>query len=164
MTRRTRIDGSMVFRSETLEETWGLGLVDVQTFSPAAAQYVTNYVRKRAGLERPEDHGLAPEFQVMSRRPGIGAGFVDKFLRDIYPDGFVTRPGGARRRPPRFYDLRCESRWPATFRQVKRRRAEVAATSSEHTGQRLLVREAVEEGRLRFYDSAKGRPFEKGIK
>lgn len=167
------MDGEAVFSSELLQGAWGLGAVRLDPFSPAAAQYVCNYVRKRV-YQGAESHyaGKTPEFQVMSRRPGIGATFVSKFLSDIYPDGYVTRKNGGRRRAPRFYDLKLQQlaeaeenpygRFTRVLRRVKVKRAEAAASNPDGTGKRLLVREAVEQGRYQFYDQVKGRPFEKG--
>lgn len=149
------------YSSKELEATWGKGLVDIRPFSPAAAQYVTNYVRKKSSSEA-HYQGRLPEFQVMSRRPGIGSGFVSKFLTDVYPDGFVTRKGGSRRRAPRYYDLVCEKVAPRMFRQVKRKRAELAALDPDRKGSRLWIREDVEKGRQAFFDAVKGRPYERG--
>lgn len=164
LTRRTRADGEVMFSSPELQSVWGLGAVRIDSFSPAAAQYVCNYVRKKVVVGA-ESHysGRTPEFQVMSRRPGIGSGFISKFLSDIYPDGYVTRKGGGRRKAPRFYDLTLEKLNPRMMRKVKRKRAAAAAASPDNTGSRLIVREEVEKSRYKFYDQLKGRPFEKGI-
>ena len=165
MVRRARADGTQVFEAASFSSCWGLGRTDIQPFSAAAAQYVCNYVRKSFSVSGSKvDFGsrLRP-FQVMSRRPGIGGEFVRKFLSDIYPDGYVTRPGGGRRRAPRFYDLTCESVSPKMFRKVKRARAAAAAANVDATGSRLIVREAVEQARYSFFDSVKGRPFERSI-
>lgn len=163
LSRRVRVDGRTVFESASLDKCWGRGRTDVQAFSPAAAQYVCNYVRKSFSVSgaKVDFGGRLPPFQVMSRRPGIGGGWISKYLSDVYPDGFVTRPGGVRRRAPRFYDLTCEKVSPKMFRKVKRTRAAAAAANPDATGSRLIVREAVEQSRYSFYDSVKGRAFER---
>lgn len=173
---RTRMDGERVFSSASTVKCWGHGNVQVDAFSPAAAAYVCNYVRKKSGV-RPSDYGgRLPEFQVMSRRPGIGGIFARRSFNDFIPDGFVTRRGGARRRIPRFYDLTVEKLGKDTleftgsdkigrmFRASKRNRAAAAAASTENSGSRLLAREKVVLGGLSFFDQVKGRPFEKGSK
>lgn len=161
---RSRMDGKVVFQSVELEALWGKGRIDLAAFSPAAAQYVTNYVRKNFSVGGARvDFGTLPRpFQVMSRRPGIGAGFLSRFKRDIYPDGYVTRPGGSKRRAPRYYDLRIERFWPATYRAVKRRRRELALADVDKRGSRLYTLESVEELRQSFFDGVKGRPYERG--
>lgn len=161
--RRRAMDGSVVYESKSLTEIWGLGRVQVDEFSAAAAQYVTNYVRKKVIGSDSEAHynGRVREFQVMSRRPGIGAGFVDKYRRDIYPDGFVTRPGGGRRRAPRFYDLRLGKVDAKLLRAMKRKRKEAAVVRSESGPRPYVVEESVKL-RHAFFDGVKGRPYEHG--
>lgn len=175
MTSRQRLDGEVVFSSPTIQSIWGNGNVQIDPFSPSAAQYVANYVRKRVHVDAQSHYsGKLPEFQVMSRRPGIGSSFVSTFLSDIYPDGYVTRRNGSKRRAPRFYDLKLQSladaeanpygKFSRVLRRVKVRRANAAALNPDSAGKRLLVREAVEQSRYSFYDQVKGRPFEKGTK
>ena len=46
---------------------------------------------------------VEPEYCTMSLRPGIGAGWFQKFGSDVFPrDEVVTR--GFPSKPPRFYD------------------------------------------------------------
>lgn len=57
-----------------IEESWGLGFVDVRELSEELAQYAAGYVVKK--LTRGDDPRLAgrtPEFCAMSLKPGIGA-------------------------------------------------------------------------------------------
>lgn len=174
MTRRTRADGQMLFESKRLTSLWGNGSVQVDLFTPARAQYVTNYILKAAAPPSPSLPAFSSlpvvnsvtarekAFQVMSRRPGIGSGFISRFFGDVYPDGFVTLPGGKIRRAPRFYDDACKRLHPRMYRAVSRRRAAAAAANPEAVGKRLLIREAVDAARKKFYDQVNGRPFEKG--
>lgn len=48
-----------------------------------------------------------PEYSTMSRRPGIGAGFFNKFYTDMYPRDFVIFKG-RKLKPPKFYDRMYE--------------------------------------------------------
>lgn len=158
------LDGKTVFESREVSDLWGKGRIQLDVFTPAAAQYVTNYVRKKVeGRGASAHYGVrVPEFQVMSRRPGIGAYFVKKFLRDVYPDGYVTRSGGSKRRAPRFYDLTCEKVSARMMRAVKRRRRELAAADVDRKGSRLYTLHEAAVLKNAFFDSVKGRPFEKG--
>lgn len=88
------------------------------TFESAA--YVARYVMKKVTGDRAESHyeGRHPEYTSMSRRPGIGKGWYEKFKADVYPlDRVVVR--GVNTRPPRFYDnlLAVEDR--STFELLK---------------------------------------------
>lgn len=153
-----------VYSSKDLERIWGLGRVDISPFSGATAQYVTNYVRKNFSVGgAPIDFGnLVKPFQVMSRRPGIGKTFVERFLHDIYPDGYVTRPGGTKRRAPRFYDLTLEKMNARLFRKVKRRRADIAKLKSvDMLGSRMYTVEEVLKRKQEFFAGVSGRKYEK---
>lgn len=165
LVRRERVlDGKVVFESPTVSDLWGKGRIQIDAFSPAAAQYVTNYVRKRvAGVGASAHYGMrAPEFQVMSRRPGIGGKFLARFMHDIYPDGYVTRAGGVPRRAPRFYDLTLEKVNARLYRKVKRKRAEAAKLDVDKQGSRLYTLHEVVVERNKFFDAVKGRPYERG--
>lgn len=158
-------DKKVVYESADLQEAWGLGRVQLDAFSPAAAQYVTNYVRKKVlGNDASSHYGSrVREFQTMSRRPGLGKIFLARYLHDIYPDGYVTRPGGSIKRAPRFYDLTLEKVDPRMMRKVRRKRKEMASLDVDNKGSRLYVREEVMERRNEFFDSAKGRPLDSGL-
>lgn len=84
----------MVFGVNCLEEElikscWPFGFVQVGTADIAAMRYVVGYVLKKytrkdcAGLK-----GRSPEFGIMSKKPGIGYGFVKKVKESL-----TTNPG-----------------------------------------------------------------------
>ena len=84
----------------------------------------------------------------MSRGRGIGGGFVDRFLGDIYPNDFVV-VNGHEARPPRFYDARFERVDPKGFEALKRSRIRNARKHSDNnTPDRLKVREEVLAAKL----------------
>lgn len=151
-----------VYECEALARIWGLGRVHLSPFTGAAAQYVANYVRKNFSVGgEPVDFGpFTKPFQVMSRRPGIGRWFVERFKRDIYPDGYVSRSGGSRRRAPRFYDNVVEATDAVMFRRVKRKRKELALARPK--GISPWDEEKIEVRRQAFFDSVKGRKYENG--
>lgn len=108
------------FTSPSLSELWpkGFSVIGQVTFESAA--YVARYVMKKVTGDRAESHyeGRHPEYTSMSRRPGIGKGWYEKFKADVYPlDRVVVR--GVNTRPPRFYDnlLAVEDR--STFELLK---------------------------------------------
>lgn len=58
---------------ELVRKTWGKGIVQIGTVEKDSAQYVAQYVTKKMTAKDDERLvGRAPEFSVMSRRPGIG--------------------------------------------------------------------------------------------
>lgn len=94
-----------IFTSDSMSKLWPLGFSVEGDVSFDSAAYVARYVMKKVTGEKADSHyqGRLPEYTTMSRRPGIGAGWFDKFKGDVYPrDGVIVN--GKQTRPPRFYD------------------------------------------------------------
>lgn len=146
--------GNRLYKSLLLETTWAKGYCVVGDMTYESAAYVARYVvKKRTGeqaemeysrvdKETGEVFNVRPPYVVMSRRPGIGAGWFEKFSGDVYPADEVIHEG-RRFRPPRFYDDKCD---PELLENLKgRRRQKVAARSHELTPERLKEREKCAE-------------------
>ncbi len=92
---------------------------------------------------------VAPEYVTMSRRPGIGTGWFEKFANDVYPsDEVVIR--GKSSKPPRFYDRLLEAASPEEMRRIQRARND-ARDRGDETAARLRVREVCAEAKLSLY-------------
>lgn len=91
---------------------------------------------------------IEPEFAVMSRNPGIGSGWYEKFKTDVFPsDSKVVkgRPGPV----PKYYAGKLEDEDPQLLEQIKRERvAKARARKADSTPERLAVREEVARARL----------------
>lgn len=94
-----------LYISPTLEHIWKKGFVKIGEISLESASYVAKYVVKRITGDMALEHykGKTPEFALMSRRPGIGKGWIEKYLGDVYPKDYF-HINGIRSRAPRFYD------------------------------------------------------------
>lgn len=167
------------FVSPLLEEIWGLGRTDIGTVTYNSAAYVARYVHKANAVEREtrvadEDEGdpkylrvdpesgeywyVKPEYSTMSRNPGIGASWLEKFHGDVYPSDQVVHDGFAYP-VPRYYDAKVAS-FPSSpnepsFAELvdkakveRRRNAELRKEDS--TRDRLAVRERCAVARLRL--------------
>lgn len=167
------------FSSATLTEVWGMGHTDIGTLTYESACYVARYVHKGArakdGISEPiqdmvdgdprylrvdpvtgEAWYVRPEYSTMSRRPGIGAKWLEKFHTDVYPSDQVVHDG--RKFPvPRFYDQTVASfpskpGEPAFSDLVEEAKAARRRSSEQHkedmTGERLAVRERCADARL----------------
>lgn len=69
--------GVSTLQQAALEAAWGQGFVHLGELNERSAGYLAGYIAK--GMTRAEDErleGKQPEFAVMSRRPGLGAGAV----------------------------------------------------------------------------------------
>lgn len=150
--------GHPVWRSDELSALWGLGLAEGGSVTFESAAYVARYVTKKVTGGNAEAHyssvdpatgevvQVEPEYATMSRRPGIGAGWYERFSKEVYPaDEVVMR--GALMKPPRYYDLTLEKESPELFAAVKRSRRE-SSEAWNQTSARLAVREAVANSRL----------------
>ncbi len=92
---------------------------------------------------------VRPEYVTMSRRPGIGSTWFDKFKSDVYPSDEVVHEG-KRYRPPRFYDGKLDDVELDEYR-VRRRRA-VGTRVKDLTPERLAVREECLEAELKVFE------------
>lgn len=151
-----------LYTSDTLEGLWNKGFATVGSVSFDSAAYVARYVMKKVtGKDAEKHYGLRiPEYTTMSRRPGIGKGWYDKFKSDVYPlDRLVVN--GVDTRPPRFYDnlFAKDSRSDMELIKIKRERENKRFVSemmndgtiirySDNDGGRLRVREEVKRAEI----------------
>lgn len=66
---------------QSIQKTWLFGFFRVDNFGNGAAQYVSRYVTKKLTGDKSKlykDKGIIPEFSLMSRRPGIGYGWLEQ--------------------------------------------------------------------------------------
>lgn len=160
--------GSKCYTSAVLSELWPYGdsLVGSLTFESAAytARYCMDKVNgdaaaahySVANTETGEIFRREPEFNHMSLKPGIGAGWYEKFSTDVYPDGEVVVRGKLCR-APRYYDKRFAKDDPAEFAELATRRELVGyGKRADNTYERLAVRERVCEARLSFLKRSLG--------
>lgn len=99
--------GDVVYRSPILEQLWDKGISSIGTVTLNSCGYVARYVVKKFKGKGAEDHykelGISPEFVVMSRRPGIGFEWFQKYYKDVFPNDFVVDNKGKKNAPPRYY-------------------------------------------------------------
>lgn len=94
------------------------------------------------------EENLKPEYITMSRRPGIGASFFEKYFSDIYPSDQVVMNGKAFL-PPKYYDKLLEKRDPELYLKIKaRRRIQGSEDPENNTPERLKDRELVAAARM----------------
>lgn len=154
--------GDPLFRSEALERLWPYGYSSVAAATWETAAYVARYVVKKQDLEiRPgltngryvsprTGEILAPEFGDMSRRPGIGTLWLQKYQKDVYPEGVVVTRSGNLCKPPRFYDTHFEKTDPEAMEALRERRNQVALRrEADGLEDRLRVREEVAVARVK---------------
>lgn len=101
------INGFVHYRSPLLEKTWPLGHSTIAAVSKQSAGYVARYSVKKANdftasggdpytrlnAVTGEFYQVKPEFLLMSRHPGIGFDWIDKYAQDAFPSGFLIVDG-----------------------------------------------------------------------
>lgn len=153
--------GEKVYVSADLDQVWGLGrtLTGAVTFESAA--YVARYVAKKitgAGAkehyesvdtETGEVFSRLPERSWMSLKPGIGQGWLQRYLDDVYPsDEVVVR--GHRNPVPRYYDKLLELGRPDLLESLKLGRIKRGAARSVGDVPTLRAEEVVKQAQVGF--------------
>jgi hypothetical protein len=145
-------DGSILYTSQLLADLWSYGHVLIGALTFESAAYVARYCTKKItgkAAKAVDDDGLLPyeqldtltgevlslrpEYVTMSRRPGIGKPWLDKWQSDVYPNDFVV-VNGKPTKPPKFFDGQFEITNPADFKRIKgaRLRAAEARIGDDH--------------------------------
>lgn len=147
--------GFPVARSELLQEVWPLGFSEIGSLTMASAAYVARYVLKKSAVSAPlvdADTGvvLEKEYATMSRRPGIGAGWIDRWKDEVYPRDLMVLEG-REIQPPRYYDGKLS---PVELEKVKAERfARVEALKL--TKARLEAMEVYSAAKADLYEERK---------
>lgn len=118
-------------------DVWPYGLVYCGQVTDDSACYVAKYTTKKVkgkgSHEFYEAHGLVPEFALMSRRPGIGADFCDKFSPELIQHQSVISKG-QEYKLPRYYQNRLGLK--KSFRELSKlkgkRREELKELARRH--------------------------------
>lgn len=107
--------GNPLFTSQTLEDLWGYGFATIGQLTYESAAYTARYVFKKVTGLRADDHylrydqngnayWLLPEYTTMSRKPGIGYDWYQRYKDDIFPSDDLPIPGrGTMKGAPRYY-------------------------------------------------------------
>lgn len=153
--------GNALYTSQMLSDLWGHGHTSIGSVTFQSAAYVARYIMKKVTGDAAFDHyndwdretgeilaERVPEFTNMSRRPGIGGKWFEKYMSDVFPDDFVVL-NGKKVTPPRFYTSQYELLYPdevATLKAARKKRA--LSRKADSTPERLKVREQVLQARV----------------
>lgn len=154
--------GSVLYTSELVSELWNYrGFITIGLVEYASAAYVAQYCVKKMGSEE-EDYQFidletgntverAREMVQMSRRPGIGSTWYDKYKAQVFPvDRCIAN--GSQVRVPKYYSNRHKASNPEAYEEVVAKRYERAKEKIEdNTEERLEVKEQCLEAKINFY-------------
>lgn len=165
-------NGNKLYKSETLEKLWSHGFCTIGAVTFESAAYVARYCLKKVtginakkedeiGLTHYQDLNLTtgeivdlvPEYVTMSRRPGIGKPWLDKYHTDIFPNDYCV-VNGKKVGVPKFYENILSD---AELKKLKKERKYTALKHADNnTSDRLAVREEIAKAKLNL----KKRSFE----
>ena len=155
------VNDQKLFVSKTLEELWPFGFSTIGDVTFESAAYVARYVTKKVTGEKAIHHyndinyetgeilqERKPEYVTMSRRPGIGKPWLEKFKTDVFQDSVVLR--GKELRPPKFYISQIEQTDPDVYKKIKNKRLRAGKENAHNnTRDRLDVRETIQLEKLK---------------
>lgn len=150
--------GEPLFTSRELSDLWSvngepLGFCTIGDITFDSAVYCAKYALKKVNGDPAFEHynvidgdgciieERIPEFAVMSRRPGIGAGYADKYGSEIAAHDSVVIDGRTVK-PPRYYKDRISKRFGDKVEANRRAAKRMAVLNrSDNTEARLRVKE-----------------------
>lgn len=150
------------YLSTLLTKLWPLGNHMIADATYETAAYVARYCTKKITGEKAEAHynrqimdfnettgelnsfletQLEPEYATMSRKPGIGKHWYEKFKQDCYPSNYLVRNGN--KLPiPKYYDKLLEREDETKLAAIKMsRKIKAMQNKSDSTLDRLRARE-----------------------
>jgi len=145
-----------LYISDTLATLWpyGFSLIGAITFESAA--YVARYIMKKQTGEKAKEHytridpdtgeffEIEPEYTTMSRRPGIGQGWYEKYGKETYRDDFIIQRG-MKMQPPKYYDEQYPDIKVIKSKRIRRAKEKRA----DNTPERLRVKENCKYAQIR---------------
>lgn len=147
--------GFSYYESGYLSKLWPQGIHRIGEANFKTAAYVARYITKKITGPRALLHyntidsrgevlaERIPEYNDMSRRPGVGKEWYDRFKADAYPADFLVLDG-KKIPPPRYYDSLYEVEFPEKMAEIKSARKRRGAKHAvNNTPERLAVREEI---------------------
>lgn len=133
-------NGVKYYTSQAIQSVWPYGRVIVGDVNFEAVAYVARYVLKKAkGDDRFPNR--AKEFFLVSRKPGIGYQWLQKYGSNTYDNDYVIIRG-KRMKPPKYYDSKWSEDHPEWIEQIKNNRISSMLIHEENnTFDRLTTRE-----------------------
>lgn len=151
-----------LWRSSVLESLWREGFSSIGMVDEGTARYTCGYVvkkldgekgpRKKLDLMTGEVIEVPREFALMSRRPGLGQGWLKKNWKEVFAEEKceVVLTGGAKVAPPRYYHKMLEAWEPELADQVKvwKRERLTGEEIAERSRDRLEVKEKISQAQF----------------
>lgn len=150
---------SVEWISPTLNYVWGKGLATLGSLSYATASYTAGYVLKKLSSDEHAETALygatneplelrKQEFNTMSKKPGLGRDWFERYWPDVYPKDSVEIEGKSFRPPP-YYDQLLKASQPVLYDEVLESRQKHVQDRGLTSELELLARGAIFSARIR---------------
>jgi len=153
-----------LYTSKILSELWPMGYHRIGEVTWQSAAYVARYVTKKINgpeaaihylnghpdLETGECYYIEPEYITMSRRPGIGAYWFNKYGEKQYEKDYITHLG-IKYGIPSYYDKLLDKLPHANLKLIQKERRQRLSKNPETMKQilqRLQARETLQNQRF----------------
>lgn len=152
-------DEIRLYVSESLSQLWPYGFSTIGEVTFESCAYVARYVTKKITGEKAKEHyirwdpltgegiPIEQEYATMSRKPGIGQTWLEKYKSDVYPHDYVVIKKH-KIRPPRYYDKQLSESELQDIKQKRQEELPEVIDQYNESMDRLWVEEAVKENRL----------------
>jgi len=153
-------NGNDLYVSENLNKTWGKGFATIGELTFESAAYTARYCMKKILGNDAQAHyqtcdtrtgeifQILSEYTTMSRHPGIGKPWYDKYKDDLFPRDECVIDGRIMK-PPRYYTKMYEQEEPEAYETLKKiRKRFFDKHKPDNTWQRLASREKVKQAQL----------------
>lgn len=156
---KTTSAGEKIWLSTTLERLWPYGYSSTAEMTFESAAYIARYCMQKITGEAAEEHykrhdelgeyQLPPEFNQMSRKPGLGADWYNFYKKDIHTNDYVII-NGKETNVPKFYDKILKRTDPEKMQEFKEQREwNGYQARQDNTPERLAVKEQVTLAKLK---------------
>lgn len=154
---QTTPQGFKLYESETAKKYWPYGNHMIGELNFETAAYTARYIMKKITGQKQKKHYekidadtgeiiiINPEFNEMSRDPGIGKKHYEKYKKDIYKEKkSQVRINGHTNKPPRYYDKQYQKNNPEHYKTIKfARQLDAIQKWRNHTPARLKAEETI---------------------
>lgn len=135
---RTTERGDRVYRSKTLEDTWGFGHAELGDVTFQSAGYCARYAAKKLVHGKDHEHDFQP-ISKKSNKHAIGKAWLEKYWRDVFDVGqliLLNKDGSSVSSAiPRYYEKWLKehkpTEWAAYVTRTKTKKIEHATLKAE---------------------------------
>lgn len=156
---KTTGSGETICTSTSLEKLWPYGFSSVGEATFEAAAYIARYCVSKVTGDQADEHytrydylgeyRLTPEFNQMSRKPGIGADWLRFYAEDVWTSDSVII-NGKETNVAKYYDKLLKRKDPDRMRDIKDNREwNGYKHRADNTPERLAIKEQVTMAKIR---------------